>query len=70
MRQNLSDQEFHTLYCPVKTSKSALFLVVSFSVIVFVGWKGLHKAPEHHSIVDLLFFIVVAAMLARQLAAC
>src|SRR5271169_1563482 len=27
------------------------------------------KAPEHHSIVDLLFFIVVAAMLARLLVA-
>jgi hypothetical protein len=69
MRQDLSDQELHTLYCPVKNSRSALFLVASFSVIVFVGWKGLHKPPEHHSIVDLLFFIAAAAMLARLLVA-
>jgi hypothetical protein len=69
MMRNLSDHEIHALYCPVKNSKSALFLVVSFSVTVFVGWKGLHKAPEHESIVNLLFFIVMAAMLARLLVA-
>lgn len=67
MIRNLSDHEIHAQSCPVKNSKSALFLVVSFSVVVFVGWKGLHKAPEHQSIVDLLFYIVVAAGLARLL---
>lgn len=69
MMRNLSDHEIHAQSCPVKNSKSASFLVASFSVMVFVGWRGLHKAPEHKSIVDLLFFIVVAAMLARLLVA-
>ena len=69
MRQKLSDQEFHALYCPVKNTKSALFLVACFSVVVFVSLKGLHKAPEHPSFVDLLFGILVVAMLAKWLVA-
>jgi hypothetical protein len=67
MRQKLSDQEFHALYCPLKNTKSAVFLVISFSVVAFVGWKGLHKAPEAPSIVVLLFAIIVVAMLAKWL---
>lgn len=67
--RNLSSYEIHAQSCPVKNSKSALFLVVSFSVVAFVGWKGLHRAPEHKSIVELLFYIVVAAGLARLLVA-
>ena len=67
MMQNLSDQEIHAQSCPVTNSKSALFLVASFSVIVFVGWKGLHKSPDHKGIIELLFYIVVAAGLARLL---
>jgi hypothetical protein len=69
MRQKLSDQEFHALYCPVKNTKSALFLVAFFSVTAFVNWKGLHKAPEHPDLVELLFAIIVVAMLAKWLAA-
>jgi hypothetical protein len=67
MRQKLSDQELHALYCPVKNAKSALFLVVCFSVVVFVSWKGLHKPPEHPDFVLLLFAILVVAMLAKWL---
>lgn len=69
MRQNLTDQEFHALYCPAKNTKSALFLVVCFAVVAFVGWEGLHKAPEHPSLVELLFAILVVAMLAKWLVA-
>ena|ERR1700675_459594 len=69
MRQKLSDQEFHGLYCPVKNPKSALFLVVCFSMTAFVNWKGLHKAPQHPDFVVLLFAIVVVAMLAKWLVA-
>jgi len=53
MRQKLSDKEFHALYCPVKNAKSALFVVAYFSTAAFVNWKGLHKAPEHSSFVEL-----------------
>lgn len=67
MSLNLSDQEFHALYCPVRNTKSALFLVVCFSVVAFVSWKGLHKPPEHPDIVLLLFAILVVAMLAKWL---
>ena len=69
MRRKLSDQEFHALYCPVKNTKSALFIVACFSVAAFVNWKGLHKAPEHPDFVVLLFVIVVVAMLAKWLVA-
>jgi hypothetical protein len=66
---SLSDQEFHALYCPVKNTKGALFIVAYFSVAVCVDWKGLHKALEHPSFVELLFGIVVAAILAKWLVA-
>lgn len=69
MRQKLSDQEFHALYCPVKNTKSALFLVACFSATAFVNWKGLHKAPEHRDFVVLLFAIVLVAMFAKWLVA-
>ena len=69
MRRGLSDQEFHALYCPVKNTKSALFLVACFSVAAFVSWKGLHKVPEQPSVVELLFAILVVAMLAKWLVA-
>jgi ribose/xylose/arabinose/galactoside ABC-type transport system permease subunit len=67
MRPNLSAQEFHARYCPVKNPKSALFLVVYFSVAAFGNWKALHKAPEHLDLVTLSFVIIVLAMLARSL---
>jgi hypothetical protein len=67
MRKSLSDQEFHAIYCPVKNTKSALFLVVFFSVTAFVNWRGLHKAPEHPGLVELLFVIIVVVMLAKWL---
>jgi len=67
MRRNLSDQEFHALYCPVKNTKSALFLVAYFSVAAFGNWKALHKAPEHLDPVSLSFIIIVMAILAKPL---
>jgi hypothetical protein len=67
MRRDLSAQEFHALYCPVKNEKSALFLVAVFSVTVFDGWKGLHKAPERPDLVTLSFLIIVLALLAKSL---
>jgi hypothetical protein len=67
IRRNLSDQEFHALYCPVKNTKSALFLVAFFSLEIFLGWKGLHKAPERPDLVTLPFLIIVVAMLAKWL---
>jgi hypothetical protein len=67
MMRHLSDQEFHTLYCPVKNPKSALFFVVLFSGTTFVNWKGLHKAPEHPGLVELLFAIIVVVCLAKWL---
>jgi len=66
---SLSDQEFHALYCPVKNTKGALFIVASFSVAAFVDWKGLHKALEQPSFVVLLFAVLVVATLAKWLVA-
>ena len=69
MKQNLSAREFHALYCPLKNTKSALMFVACFSLVVLAGWRGLHKAPEHHSFVELAFAILVAAVLAKWLVA-
>lgn len=69
MRRKLSDQQFHALYCPLKNTKSALFFVACFSVVAFGSWNGLHKAREHPSYVELLFAILVVAMLAKWLVA-
>lgn len=68
MRRKLSDQEFHALYCPVKNTKSALFLVACFSVTAFVGWKGLYKPPENPSYLELVFAIIVVGLLTTWLA--
>jgi len=67
MRQDLSAQEIHARYCPVKNTKSALFLVAYFSLAAFENWKGLHKAPEHLDLARLSFVIIVLAMLAKAL---
>jgi hypothetical protein len=68
MKQKLSDQEVHARDCPAKNTKSALFLVVSFSVFAFLGWKGLHKPLAPPSLFELIFVVVlVAAMLATWL---
>ena len=67
MRQNLSAQEIHARYCPVKNAKSALFLVAYFSLAAFENWKGLHQAPEHLDLVRLSFVVIVLAMLAKPL---
>ena len=68
MSQKLSDQEVHARACPAKNTKSALFLVVSFSAFAFVGWKGLHKPLAPPSLFEFIFVVVlVAAMLATWL---
>jgi hypothetical protein len=69
MSPNLSDQEFHALYCPIQNPKSALFLVAYFSVATFVNCKGLHKPFERPDVVELLFAILVVALLAKWLVA-
>lgn len=69
MRYKISDQEFHALCCSLKNTKTALFLVAFFSWETFIGWKGLHKPPEHLDLFQLLFLILVVAMLAKWLVA-
>jgi cytochrome bd-type quinol oxidase subunit 2 len=68
-RLSLSDQDFHELYCPVRNTKSALFLVALFSWDVFIDWRGLHKPPEHSALFQLLFGIVAVAIYAKFLVA-
>jgi hypothetical protein len=67
MKQKLSDQESHALQCPIKNMKSALFVVVSFSLIAFVSWRGLNKPQEHYSLAQLLIVIFVVALVAQLL---
>jgi hypothetical protein len=67
MWRSLSDHETHELYCPVRHVKSALFLVVCFTVTTIASWRGLHKAPETPSFVQSLFSMLVVAALIRWL---
>jgi len=69
MRQKPSDQEFHAPYCPLKNTKSALFLVAYFSLTAYANWKGLHKIPARPDFVELPFAMFVAVMFARWLVA-
>lgn len=62
MKPSPSNQDGHALYCPIKNVKSALFVVASFIVIVFAGWNGLDKPPEHYSLWQLLTVIFILAM--------
>jgi prepilin signal peptidase PulO-like enzyme (type II secretory pathway) len=61
MSRKLSEQEGHARDCPAKNAKSALFLVVSFSVFAFLGWKGLQKPLALPSLFELIFVVVLAA---------
>ena len=67
MKQKLSDDEGHARYCPIKNVKSALFVVVSFTVILFAGWNGSHKPPGQYSLAQLLIVIFVLAMVTHWL---
>jgi hypothetical protein len=67
MKQKLSDQESHALYCPIKNAKSALFVVASFSVISLASWNGLDKPPAHYRLDELLVVIFVVAVVAQLL---
>ena len=67
MSPRLSEREFHSLYCPVKHTKSALFLVAFFSLETYLGWKDLHKPFPRLDITELLFALVVVVLLARWL---
>jgi hypothetical protein len=65
MTQELSDQESHALYCPIKNAKSALFVVASFSVISFASWRGLDKPLAHYRFGELLIVFFLVAMVAQ-----
>ena len=65
MKQTPSDQESHALHCPIKNVKSALFVVVSFCVITFASWNGLHKPRAHFSLAQLIIVIFLLAMLGQ-----
>jgi hypothetical protein len=69
MLRKLSDKDFHARYCPVRNARVGLFLVVYFSVVAFVGWKGLHKAPEQPGYLEFLLAIFLVAMFWKWLVA-
>ena len=50
-----SAQNLHPQYCPARNKRIALILVGCFSILVFVGWTGLHKAFQRPSLIDLPF---------------
>lgn len=65
MKLNPSDREIHALYCPVKNTKSAMFLVACFAIFSTVNWKNLHKVPERPDLIEILFALIVVVMLAK-----
>lgn len=63
------NHRIHSLYCPLKSRKSAVFIVVCFSVVSFASWKGLDKPLESPNFIELLFAAVVVVALASWLVA-
>lgn len=65
MKLNPSDREIHALYCPVKNTKTAMFLVACFAIFSIVNWRNLHKVTEHPDLIEILFALIVVVMLAK-----
>ena len=57
----------HAKYCPVKHPKSALFIVVYFSLAVLANWRALHRGPAQPDLTLLLLAVLVAGMLAKSI---
>jgi hypothetical protein len=62
MFKYFSNPQPHARYCPAKNTKVALFLVASFSLIVFLCWRNLHASPNH-DLLPPIFGIFVAALI-------
>jgi hypothetical protein len=69
MIRQLSDQQLHAAYCPVRNPKSALFVVAAFALMTFGNWHGLHDPIERPGLAKLLLVIVLLGLLAKWLAA-
>lgn len=67
MTQNRSNEELHARYCALRNPRSALVLVVCFSVLMFVSWRDLHKAPQPRDFIELAFAIFLIAISANSL---
>jgi hypothetical protein len=61
------DPNSHARFCPVKHTRSALFIVVYFSLAALADWRGLHKGPSQPDLTLLLFAILVFGMLAKMM---
>jgi hypothetical protein len=62
-----NEPDSHAKYCPVKHTKSALFLIAYFSLAGFVNWRGLHKGPAPPDLIILFFAMLVTVMLGRAM---
>ena len=56
------DKKTHERICAVKNLRSALLLVVFFTLEVFLSWRALGKPFLEHSLYSLLFRIVLSIL--------
>lgn len=67
--RNLTKEQLHARYCPVKNPRAALFLVGCFSLLVLLAWTDLHKPAEQKSLIELPFAALVVAACANWMVA-
>lgn len=65
--QNESNEEIHARICALRNVRSALILSVFFTYEVFLAWRALGKPFPEHNLYDLLFIIVMWAVLLPSL---
>ena len=65
--RNETNREIHARICAVRNVRSALILSVFFTYEVFLAWRALGKPFPEHNLYDLLFIIVMWAVLLPSL---
>jgi hypothetical protein len=62
-----SSDEYHGRYCIITNPRAALELVLSLAVVVFVSWNGLRKPILPISVIELVLYVLVAAIFVKCL---
>jgi hypothetical protein len=58
---------YHERYCARTNPRASLVLVACLGVIVFTSWNALRKPLQQDSLVELPFYVFVAAILFKSL---
>ena len=67
MTLTLSKEKYHGQYCIITNPRTALVLVLSLALVVCVSWNGLRKPIQHIRVLELLLYVLVAAIFVKCL---